>query len=656
MTGRLRRRGLFEGTLRALYRRTGAGYFVACAWVVVLNGVVVAGFAVVALVLYLDLRVSEVALFGACLAVGFAVEGAAAAFYFVRAAAPGRRWLAGSRTETSTREAWSALAGLPLMLVRAPSLYALGAIAAAAADVLLARLLERPVYEAALLFPMSYLLYLSAAVLRYVGLELAMRPALRDVGAGAVETAIPRSARVSLHERLLVTVPMVTWGASLLVGGLLTPDTRNFDTIGLAAGIGFGVTAAVSTWLSLVLADAVSGPIVDLRDAARGVGTGDLTVRVPVVSTDETGELATAFNAMVGGLRERERLSEAFGAFVDPSLTERVLTEGTDLQGEEVEASIMFLDVRGFTEFAERAAPQHVVECLNRLYETIIPVIERHGGHANKFVGDGLLAVFGAPQRHPDHAVRALAAAEEIARLVREGAAGDLRVGLGVNSGQVVVGTIGGGGRRDFTVIGDPVNTAARVEAATRLTGDDLLVTQSTLHALGATRYEFEERPAMPLKGKAAPARLYALRPNARALGGSLTRSAVSTKGAKMIDPTSPALEVALAYYHAWTSKDIDHAMSYIADDIVCEAPAGRLEGAEAYRGFMAPFVQILVSSNLIASFGDERTAVVMYDTETVPVKRAPGAECVTVRDGKIVHSHFIFDRAPFEAARRAQG
>jgi ketosteroid isomerase-like protein len=123
-----------------------------------------------------------------------------------------------------------------------------------------------------------------------------------------------------------------------------------------------------------------------------------------------------------------------------------------------------------------------------------------------------------------------------------------------------------------------------------------------------------------------------------------------------MTDSASPALQVALAYYDAWTSKDLDRAMSYIAHDIVCEAPPGRIEGADAYRAFMAPFVQSLVNASMIASFGDEDTALVMYDTETIPVKRAPGAECVIVRDGKIVHSHFIFDRAPFEAARAAQG
>jgi ketosteroid isomerase-like protein len=121
-----------------------------------------------------------------------------------------------------------------------------------------------------------------------------------------------------------------------------------------------------------------------------------------------------------------------------------------------------------------------------------------------------------------------------------------------------------------------------------------------------------------------------------------------------MTETPSPALRTALAYFRAWTSHDLESAMSYIADDIVCDAPAGRLEGAEAYRGFMGPFVQILKEAELIAAFGDEHTAVVMYDTSTVPVASAPASECVTVTDGKISYSRFIFDRAPFAAARQA--
>lgn len=102
------------------------------------------------------------------------------------------------------------------------------------------------------------------------------------------------------------------------------------------------------------------------------------------------------------------------------------------------------------------------------------------------------------------------------------------------------------------------------------------------------------------------------------------------------------ALQVALAYYEAWTNKNIDTAMSYIADDIVCYAPAGRIDGAAAYREFMGPFTQVLKGAKLIAAFGDDAKAVLVYDTETVPVASAPGAECVTVENGKITNSHFI--------------
>ncbi len=123
-----------------------------------------------------------------------------------------------------------------------------------------------------------------------------------------------------------------------------------------------------------------------------------------------------------------------------------------------------------------------------------------------------------------------------------------------------------------------------------------------------------------------------------------------------MTEPPSPPLQVALAYYQAWTGKDVDAAMGYLADDVVCDAPAGRIQGVEAYREFLGPFAQMLLGSELLAAFGDETKAVLVYDTRTPPVPSGPGAECLTVRDGKIVHNRFIFDRLPFEAVRRAAG
>ena len=121
-----------------------------------------------------------------------------------------------------------------------------------------------------------------------------------------------------------------------------------------------------------------------------------------------------------------------------------------------------------------------------------------------------------------------------------------------------------------------------------------------------------------------------------------------------MPEQTPAALRVALAYHQAWTSQDLDRALSYVADDLVCDAPAGRLEGRAAYRDFLEPFARMLISSTLLAAFGDETTALMMYDTRSALVAGGPGAECLTVTNGLITYNRFIFDRVPFAAARAA--
>jgi SnoaL-like domain len=123
-----------------------------------------------------------------------------------------------------------------------------------------------------------------------------------------------------------------------------------------------------------------------------------------------------------------------------------------------------------------------------------------------------------------------------------------------------------------------------------------------------------------------------------------------------MTNQDDAALQVALAYHRAWTGHDFEQAMTYIDPGIVCDAPAGRLAGAEAFRAFMGPFTSTVTGSRLVAAFGDGTTAVVMYDTATRPVAQAPGAECVTVANGRITHMRIIFDRLPFETARQAAG
>jgi adenylate cyclase len=291
--------------------------------------------------------------------------------------------------------------------------------------------------------------------------------------------------------------------------------------LGLSWLIAVGVSFTISFELVVLVVRSLARSLSDLEAATDRIAHGDFTARVPVVATDETGELSQSFNTMVQGLDERERLREAFGAYVDPDLAERVLQEGPDFAGEEVAVTVLFLDIRDFTAFAEHAEPHEVVALLNSFWELVVPVLLRHGGHANKFIGDGLLGVFGAPQRLDDHGKRAVEAAREIVRLVRERYRGEVGVGVGVNSGPVVAGTVGGGGRVEFTVIGDAVNTASRVEAATRETGDDVLITEATRAALRPGAFDLIERAPVRLKGKSEPVRLWALESEVPVSGSS---------------------------------------------------------------------------------------------------------------------------------------
>jgi adenylate cyclase len=437
-----------------------------------------------------------------------AVEVSAALWLSYRLARPAEPWLRGERTPQSAVRAWCALAGLPVELLRFGrglpvlvntipiSIYitlelhggvgSFLAIAAGAAVVL------------------AYSLFL-----RFFAIELTMRPVLAEISADLPDGADLGRRSIPLRGKLLGALPVINVITGVVVVGLATEDP-SLRSLGVGVLVALGVAFTISFELSALLARSLLEPIEDLREGTERVTAGDLRVRVPVVGTDETGRLAESFNQMVAGLEERERLREAFGAFVAPELAERVLHEGTVLEGEEADVSVLFVDIREFTAFAERASAAEVVTELNAFYERVVPVLVRHGGHANKFVGDGLLAVFGAPEMLPDHADRCVAAALEIADVVAGAYGGRLRIGIGVNSGPVVAGTIGGGGRVEFTVIGDTVNTAARVEALTRETDDTILVTEATYSRLRRDHGGFAEGGRAPLRGRSEPVKVYA--------------------------------------------------------------------------------------------------------------------------------------------------
>src|SRR6201992_2226319 len=190
-------------------------------------------------------------------------------------------------------------------------------------------------------------------------------------------------------------------------------------------------------------------PIRDLAKGTERVAAGDYSQRLPVVQDDDLGALAASVNRMQACLAERQRLQVAFGTYVDPALAARLLEQGDDVfTGERREVTVMFVDIRDFTPFAEANSAEDTVAPLNALFEIAVRAVVDAGGHLNKFLGDGALAVFGAPNDLADHADAAVAAAISIHRLVGERFDGDLRFGIGINTGPVIAGTIGGGGQR----------------------------------------------------------------------------------------------------------------------------------------------------------------------------------------------------------------
>ncbi|BCZ20331.1 adenylate/guanylate cyclase domain-containing protein [Mycobacterium senriense] len=343
--------------------------------------------------------------------------------------------------------------------------------------------------------------------------EAAWRPPrLALAGDTGIGDSLPRQ-RPTFAARSNVSMVAVAFGFA--VGGALlaTVFNRVGDIPILAVVIGGGLAVVFAVPISVGLGFSPSlQPIRDLAKGAERVAAGDYSQRLPVVQDDDLGALSASFNRMQTGLAERQRLQGAFGTYVDPALAARLLQQGDDVfTGERREVTVMFVDIRDFTPFAEANSAEDTVGRLNALFEIVVPAVVEGGGHVNKFLGDGALAVFGAPNDLANHADAAVAAAVAIHRLVAERFGGELRIGIGINTGTVIAGTIGGGSKLEFTLIGDTVNVAARVEQLTKATGDAILLTGSCVDALTSRPHGLLDRGTHALKGKSAEVRVFTL-------------------------------------------------------------------------------------------------------------------------------------------------
>ncbi len=262
------------------------------------------------------------------------------------------------------------------------------------------------------------------------------------------------------------------------------------------------VLPIVLYWVSRTL----TNPLRRLDKGMEKVAGGDLSIRLPVTSNEEVGELTARFNQMAVGLRERDKLRETFGKYVSESVASQLLQESPDgrLTGQTREATLMFTDIDGFTTLSERADPDALIAALDEYLAVVLPPIQRHGGVVNTFIGDGLFASFNLPLANDDHAAAAVAAALEIVEATQERVfTGGLRLPtrIGINTGLVIGGTIGAGDRLSYTLLGDAVNTAARLQELNKRHGTRILVAQTSLLRAGP-KFRYTSLGDMEIRGR----------------------------------------------------------------------------------------------------------------------------------------------------------
>ena len=317
-----------------------------------------------------------------------------------------------------------------------------------------------------------------------------------------------------LYSGVLVGEAQVELDLRVLVAPVVTDNTRQLAAAAIAITC-LGVAAGI------VFVTLLVRPLRRLRVGVERLAAGDVTVRVPPTSRDEVGELTRAFNEMGDSLLQKQRIQSAFGRYVDDYVLAQLLEgpeEGDGRTGIEREVTVLFVDIRGFTRLSEGMEAQGVVALLNEIFQLITDRILERGGTIDKFIGDSVMAYFGAPVPHADHPQRAVSAAIDIARTMadRNQRARDLdpgspmrlpvEIGIGVHTGMVVVGNIGSDRRMDFTAIGDAVNVAHRLEKLAR-PGEILVseVVQRRVRADARLRFEGERQ----LSGRLEPVHTY---------------------------------------------------------------------------------------------------------------------------------------------------
>jgi adenylate cyclase len=340
-----------------------------------------------------------------------------------------------------------------------------------------------------------------------------------------------RSVRAAGSEYWEVLTPFTVRQGSQVIGALgislvrMPLETEQPGTLPMAVRLGAAALILV-VLIGLLISSSITRPIARLVEAHTDVALGKLDTRVPESGADEIGALARTFNQMVSELREGSIYRDLLGRTVTPEVRDRLRTSFADgallLKGQRVQATILFADFRGYTSLAERADPAEVMRTLNDYFAGVVPILSLHGGVVNKFDGDSVMAFFGILPQYLPPRVSALQAThagvallEYLGRLnKRRGQRGEpaFEMGIGISTGTVIAGGLGSQERVHYTVVGDTVNVAQRIQGISRqLGGTALVISQDTYQNLGNIRrqFNFGRQGAAQLKGKQREVMVY---------------------------------------------------------------------------------------------------------------------------------------------------
>jgi len=321
---------------------------------------------------------------------------------------------------------------------------------------------------------------------------------------------------ISLIPLMVLSISAYTRASALLTAD---PESGNLIISALLVQIIFitAIGALTAFILSLIVSKSVSGPIKEMERAMQEVAGGNLDVKINIVSNDEIGGLGEGFNGMIKGLKESETIKESFGKYISEEVRDEILSGKVPLDGEMKRATLLFSDLRDFTPFVESTHPKQVVAIMNQYFSEMATAIKENNGLILQFVGDEIMAVFGAPvpsDDHPDMAIQAALDMQKRLVALNEKLSSQqvkpLRHGIGVHTGAVLAGIIGSKERSSYALVGDTVNLASRIQDLTKDFSCDMILSQTT-HDLVTGAYEMEPLSAMKVKGKRQDVMVYKL-------------------------------------------------------------------------------------------------------------------------------------------------